>query len=112
MANVKVFGRTDGRMDRQFKMLYATLPGHTNLQIRIDMQLLKSPARKINILTKFHKDWMKTATSIVYTSDLMNILTKFHKDWMKTVTSTVYTNKLLTDGRTHTHTDAGHHTVT
>ncbi|KAH3847223.1 hypothetical protein DPMN_089541 [Dreissena polymorpha] len=33
----------------------------------------------------------------------MNILTKFHKDWMKTETSTVYTNKLLTDGRTHTH---------
>ncbi|KAH3891406.1 hypothetical protein DPMN_015506 [Dreissena polymorpha] len=43
---------------------------------------------KINILTKFHKDWMKTATCIVYTSDLINILTKFHKDWMKTVTST------------------------
>ncbi|KAH3869800.1 hypothetical protein DPMN_032971 [Dreissena polymorpha] len=60
----------------------------------------------INILTKFHKDWMKTATSII------NILTKFHKDWMKTVTSTVYTNKLLTDARTHAHTDAGHHTVT
>ncbi|KAH3862508.1 hypothetical protein DPMN_025475 [Dreissena polymorpha] len=40
----------------------------------------------INILTKFHKDWMKT----------INILTKFQKDWMKTVTSTVYTNKLLT----------------
>ncbi|KAH3825304.1 hypothetical protein DPMN_127178 [Dreissena polymorpha] len=55
----------------------------------------------INILTKFHKDWMKTVTSIVYTSNLINILTKFHKDWMKTVTSTVYTNKLLT---THAHT--------
>ncbi|KAH3826833.1 hypothetical protein DPMN_128745, partial [Dreissena polymorpha] len=41
---------------------------------------------QINILTKFHKDWMKT----------INIVTKFHKDWMKTVTSTVYTNKLLT----------------
>ncbi|KAH3858786.1 hypothetical protein DPMN_101416 [Dreissena polymorpha] len=54
----------------------------------------------INILTKFHKDWMKTATSIVYTSDLINILTKFHKDWMKTV----YTNKMLTDTRTHTRT--------
>ncbi|KAH3830625.1 hypothetical protein DPMN_103870 [Dreissena polymorpha] len=64
----------------------------------------------INILTKFHKDWMKTATSIVYTSDLINILTKCHKDWMKIVTSTVYTKKLLTDTRTHTHTDAGHHT--
>ncbi|KAH3720203.1 hypothetical protein DPMN_063098 [Dreissena polymorpha] len=57
---------------------------------------------KTNILTKFHKDWMKTVTSIVYTSDLINILTKFHKYWMKTVTSTVYTNKLLTDRRTHT----------
>ncbi|KAH3876835.1 hypothetical protein DPMN_000685 [Dreissena polymorpha] len=56
---------------------------------------------RINILTKFHTDWMKTATSIVYTSDLINILTKFHKDWMKTVTSTVYTNKLLTDTRTY-----------
>ncbi|KAH3887740.1 hypothetical protein DPMN_011759 [Dreissena polymorpha] len=74
----------------------------------------------INILTKFHKDWMKTVTSIVYTSDLLvfdliniltkfhkdwmktiNILTKFHKDWMKTATSTVYTNKLLTDAHTH-----------
>ncbi|KAH3819134.1 hypothetical protein DPMN_120867 [Dreissena polymorpha] len=67
----------------------------------------------INILTKFHIDWMKIATSIVYTSDLMNILTKFLKDWIKTVTSTVYTNKLLTDTRTHTRTtDAGHHTVT
>ncbi|KAH3860529.1 hypothetical protein DPMN_023430 [Dreissena polymorpha] len=62
----------------------------------------------INILTKFHKAWMKTVTSIVYTSDLIYILTKFHKDWMKTVTSTVYTNKLLTDRRTHN----GHHTVT
>ncbi|KAH3753573.1 hypothetical protein DPMN_188213 [Dreissena polymorpha] len=31
----------------------------------------------------------------------INILTKFHKDWIKTVTSTVYTNKLLTDTRTH-----------
>ncbi|KAH3772774.1 hypothetical protein DPMN_174120 [Dreissena polymorpha] len=56
----------------------------------------------INILTKFHKDWMKTAISIVYTSNLINILTKFHKDWKKTVTSTIYTNKLLTDTRTHT----------
>ncbi|KAH3787198.1 hypothetical protein DPMN_165318, partial [Dreissena polymorpha] len=78
---------------------------------------------RINILTKFHKDLMKTVASIVYTSDLiniltkfhkdwmktLNILTKFHKDWMKTVTSTVYTNKLLTDART---TDAGHHTIT
>ncbi|KAH3851609.1 hypothetical protein DPMN_094091 [Dreissena polymorpha] len=56
----------------------------------------------INILTKFHKDGMKTVTSTVYTR--INILTKFHKDWMKTVTSTVYTNKLLTDTRTHTRT--------
>ncbi|KAH3716666.1 hypothetical protein DPMN_059392 [Dreissena polymorpha] len=55
----------------------------------------------INILTKFNKDWMKTVTSIVYTSDLKNILTKFHKDWIKTVTSTVYTNKLLTHTRMH-----------
>ncbi|KAH3887564.1 hypothetical protein DPMN_011581 [Dreissena polymorpha] len=48
------------------------------------------------ILTKFHKDWMKTVTSIVYTRlDL------------KTVTSTVYTNKLLTDTRTHTRTHNG-----
>ncbi|KAH3884066.1 hypothetical protein DPMN_008038 [Dreissena polymorpha] len=34
----------------------------------------------------------------------INILTKFHEDWMKTVTSTVYTNKLLTDTRTHART--------
>ncbi|KAH3775049.1 hypothetical protein DPMN_176445 [Dreissena polymorpha] len=46
---------------------------------------------KINILTKFHKDWMQT----------INILTKFHKDWMKTVTFTVYTNTLLTDAHSH-----------
>ncbi|KAH3833827.1 hypothetical protein DPMN_107143, partial [Dreissena polymorpha] len=45
----------------------------------------------INILTKFHKDWMKTATSII------NILTKFHKDWMKTATSIVYTSFLPSD---------------
>ncbi|KAH3720169.1 hypothetical protein DPMN_063063 [Dreissena polymorpha] len=51
----------------------------------------------INILTKFHKDWMKTVTSnvtqIQSQSDFIktNILTKFHKDWMKTVTSIVYT---------------------
>ncbi|KAH3846664.1 hypothetical protein DPMN_088966 [Dreissena polymorpha] len=32
----------------------------------------------------------------------INILTKFHKDWIKTVTSTVYTNKLMTDTRMHT----------
>ncbi|KAH3867693.1 hypothetical protein DPMN_030826 [Dreissena polymorpha] len=48
---------------------------------------------------------MKTVTSIVYTRfllfDQINILTKFHKDWMKTVISTVYTNKLLMDARTH-----------
>ncbi|KAH3827944.1 hypothetical protein DPMN_129890 [Dreissena polymorpha] len=86
----------------------------------------------INILTKFHEDWRKTVTSIVYTrynpnpdfitikiltkfhKDWMKtiiILIKFHKDWMKTVTSTIYTNKLLTDACTHTRTtDAGHHT--
>ncbi|KAH3867964.1 hypothetical protein DPMN_031100, partial [Dreissena polymorpha] len=62
----------------------------------------------INILTKFHKDWMKTINILTkFHKDWMkttNILTKFHKDWMKTVTSTVYTNKLLTDRRPHTHT--------
>ncbi|KAH3854982.1 hypothetical protein DPMN_097542 [Dreissena polymorpha] len=51
--------------------------------------------RFINILTKFHKDWIKTVTSIVYTKDLINILTKFHKAWMKTVTSIVYTSDLI-----------------
>ncbi|KAH3749360.1 hypothetical protein DPMN_183857 [Dreissena polymorpha] len=77
----------------------------------VEGDLKKAPTT--NILTKFHKDWTKTVTSIVYTSDLINILTKFHKDWMKTVTSTVYTNKLLTDTRTHARTtDAGYHTVT
>ncbi|KAH3839600.1 hypothetical protein DPMN_113032 [Dreissena polymorpha] len=40
---------------------------------------------QINILTKFHKDWMKTVTSIVYTSDSINILTKFHQDWMQNI---------------------------
>ncbi|KAH3887549.1 hypothetical protein DPMN_011566 [Dreissena polymorpha] len=54
------------------------------------------PSNQINILTKFHKDWMKTVTSTVYTNklltELINILTKFHKDWMKTVTATVYTS--------------------
>ncbi|KAH3848986.1 hypothetical protein DPMN_091371 [Dreissena polymorpha] len=54
---------------------------------------MKTVTSTINILTKFYKDWMKTATSIVFTR--INILTKFNKDWMKTVTSTVYTNKLL-----------------
>ncbi|KAH3881645.1 hypothetical protein DPMN_005571 [Dreissena polymorpha] len=56
----------------------------------------------INILTKFHKDWMKTFLTPNFIN--INILTKFHEDWMKTVTSTVYTNKLLTDTRTHTRT--------
>ncbi|KAH3727985.1 hypothetical protein DPMN_053931 [Dreissena polymorpha] len=37
----------------------------------------------MNNLTKFHEDWMKTVTSIVYTR--INILTKLHKDWMKTI---------------------------
>ncbi|KAH3865225.1 hypothetical protein DPMN_028264 [Dreissena polymorpha] len=54
----------------------------------------------INILTKFHKDWMKTNPKPDFIK--INILTKFHQDWMQTVTSTVYTNKLLTDGRTDT----------
>ncbi|KAH3863466.1 hypothetical protein DPMN_026455 [Dreissena polymorpha] len=67
---------TDGRTDIRW-----TKTGHKS-----------SP---INILTKFHKDWMKTVTSIVYTSDLINILTKFHKDWMKTATSIVYTSDLI-----------------
>ncbi|KAH3848976.1 hypothetical protein DPMN_091361 [Dreissena polymorpha] len=52
---------------------------------KLTMSTTCSDFIKINILTKFHKDWMK----------IINILTKFHKDWMKTVTSTVYTNKLL-----------------
>ncbi|KAH3702495.1 hypothetical protein DPMN_077518 [Dreissena polymorpha] len=47
----------------------------------------------INIVTKFHKDWMKTVTSIVNTSNLINILIKFYKDWMKTVTSIVYKSR-------------------
>ncbi|KAH3873030.1 hypothetical protein DPMN_036255 [Dreissena polymorpha] len=49
---------------------------------------------KTNLLTKFHITIYLHRLTII-------ILTKFHKDWMKTVTSTVYTNKLLTDGRTH-----------
>ncbi|KAH3896002.1 hypothetical protein DPMN_020173 [Dreissena polymorpha] len=53
---------------------------------------------KINILTKFHEDWMKYATSII------NILTKLHKDWMKTVTSTVWLHKQIVDRRRHTST--------
>ncbi|KAH3866216.1 hypothetical protein DPMN_029274 [Dreissena polymorpha] len=64
----------------------------TNILTKFHKDWMKT----INILTKFHKDWMKTPTSTVYTSDQKNILTKFNKDWMKTVTSTVYTKKLLT----------------
>ncbi|KAH3797231.1 hypothetical protein DPMN_150808 [Dreissena polymorpha] len=55
---------------------------------------MESTMCTINILTKFHKDWMKTETSII------NILTKFHKDWMKTQ---------IVDGRTHAHTQARTH---
>ncbi|KAH3890624.1 hypothetical protein DPMN_014709 [Dreissena polymorpha] len=72
-----------------------------NILTKFHKDWMKTVTSNTNILTKFHEDWMKTVTSIVYTSDLINILTKFHKDWMKTVTSTVYTNKLLTDARTH-----------
>ena len=63
---------------------------------------------KMNILTKFHEDWIKTVPSGMYwPNDLvltqhdpffnsgldfikMNILTKFHEDWIKTVPSGVY----------------------
>ncbi|KAH3720092.1 hypothetical protein DPMN_062985 [Dreissena polymorpha] len=53
---------------------------------------------KINILTKFHNNWMKTTNILIkFHEDWMktiNILTKFHKDWMKTATSIVYTSDL------------------
>ncbi|KAH3692478.1 hypothetical protein DPMN_194319 [Dreissena polymorpha] len=74
---------------------------HQPLQIcaGYDRKAVSAPSTLINILTKFHKDWMKTVTSIVYTRTKImqntetfihkNILTKFHKDWMKTVTSTI-----------------------
>ncbi|KAH3753650.1 hypothetical protein DPMN_188292 [Dreissena polymorpha] len=74
--------------------------GHVSNLRSLDFQLsipVIQLLTKINILTKFHKDWMKTVTSTVYTSDLIIILTKFHKDWMKTVTSTVYTSFLPSD---------------
>ncbi|KAH3724411.1 hypothetical protein DPMN_050227 [Dreissena polymorpha] len=76
------------------------------------------PLLGINILTKFHKDWMKTINILTkFHKDWMktiNILTKFHKYWMKTVTSTVYTrfdencdlyclHKQIVDGHTHAH---------
>ncbi|KAH3787885.1 hypothetical protein DPMN_166016 [Dreissena polymorpha] len=70
-------------------------PSETNRSMRVHIIRVHII---INILTKFDKDWMKTATSII------NILIKFHKDWMKTVASTVYTSKLLTDAHTHTRT--------
>ncbi|KAH3792429.1 hypothetical protein DPMN_145925 [Dreissena polymorpha] len=65
---------------------------------------------RINILTKFYKDWTKTVTSTVYTNKLLtiNILTKFHKDWMKTACDLYCLHKQIVDGHTHTHTDAGH----
>ncbi|KAH3771557.1 hypothetical protein DPMN_172881 [Dreissena polymorpha] len=53
--------------------------------INILTKFHKECMKTINILTKFHKDWMKT----------INILTKFHKDWMKTVTSIVYISDLI-----------------
>ncbi|KAH3792046.1 hypothetical protein DPMN_145535 [Dreissena polymorpha] len=49
----------------------------------------------------------KPSTSI--NAKPINILNKFHKDWMKTVTSTVYKNTLLTATRTHAHTHARTH---
>ncbi|KAH3874181.1 hypothetical protein DPMN_037423 [Dreissena polymorpha] len=94
-----------------------------NILTKFHKDWMKTVTSTINILTKFHKDWMKTVTSTINSltkfhedwmktaTSIINILTKFHKDWMKTVPSTVYTNKLLTDTHTHT-TDAGHHTVT
>ncbi|KAH3709335.1 hypothetical protein DPMN_068797 [Dreissena polymorpha] len=78
----------------------------TNFELRRDFigtkfltKNVASRVFKINILTKFHKDWMKTVTSTVYTNKLLtiNILTKFHKDWMKTATSIVYTSFLPLD---------------
>ncbi|KAH3897375.1 hypothetical protein DPMN_021563 [Dreissena polymorpha] len=66
--------QTDRQTDRQTNQ-------PTNRQGKNNM----SPTTIINILTKCHKDWMKTVTSIVYTSDLINNLTKFHEDWMKTM---------------------------
>ncbi|KAH3832201.1 hypothetical protein DPMN_105480 [Dreissena polymorpha] len=42
----------------------------------------------------------------------INILTKFHKDWMKTVISAVYTNKLLMDTRTHAGRRTSHDQIT
>ncbi|KAH3720094.1 hypothetical protein DPMN_062987 [Dreissena polymorpha] len=64
--------------------------------INILTKFHKDWMKTTNILTKFHKDWMKTVTSIVYTSFHQdNILTKFHKDWMKTATSIVCTSDLI-----------------
>ncbi|KAH3885087.1 hypothetical protein DPMN_009076 [Dreissena polymorpha] len=84
---------------------YTLCPQLIQTDIQIDRGIVVSRYGQgvINILTKFHKDWMKTVTSIVYTrfhQDILtkfhedwmksiNILTKFHKDWMKTVTSTI-----------------------
>ncbi|KAH3840138.1 hypothetical protein DPMN_113582 [Dreissena polymorpha] len=79
---------------------------HMNYQCETGLQIHIS---HINILTKFHKDWMKTVTSIVYTSDLTNILTKFHEDWMKTINILTKFHKdwmktQIVDGRTHART--------
>ncbi|KAH3782633.1 hypothetical protein DPMN_160552 [Dreissena polymorpha] len=101
--------------------------GHVFQQIGTTFFLIHFIGTKL--LTKFHEDGTRNQmltdgrtydgqrpVTKAHLSNQINVLTKFHKDWMKTVTSTVYTNKLLTDTRTHTcrhsHTDAGHHTVT
>ncbi|KAH3893432.1 hypothetical protein DPMN_017579, partial [Dreissena polymorpha] len=104
---MKFSGQTDRQTDRQSDSYIALITSNGDINILdipnfenklIQFRRMEESTRhkRINILTKFHKDWMKTATSIVNTSNLINILTKFHKDKMKTVTSTVYTNKLLT----------------
>ncbi|KAH3727982.1 hypothetical protein DPMN_053928 [Dreissena polymorpha] len=62
---------------------------------------------KTNVLTNFHDDWAKIATSRVFSSHVIqlkgtifelnshikktNVLTKFHENWAKNVTSRVFT---------------------
>ncbi|KAH3892986.1 hypothetical protein DPMN_017123 [Dreissena polymorpha] len=84
---------------------YVMLPRRSWASSRNSPQLLQPQAtwsleirnrQNINILTKFRKDWMKTATSIVYTR-------------MMKMTSTVYTHKLLTDRRTDGHRTSHNH---
>ncbi|KAH3843338.1 hypothetical protein DPMN_116853 [Dreissena polymorpha] len=77
-----------------------------NILTKFQKDWMKTATSIINILTKFQKDWMKTVTSTI------NFLTKFHKDWMKTVTSTVFTDKLLTHACTRARTHARTHTHT